>query len=96
MYKYSSPPLWAFLQAHPAIPPFLVVTEHRAELRVLRSSFPLAVYFTHGCVYVSVFIPQFTPPPPFQVSVSVFYVCASIPALQMSTQVSALTELVME
>ena len=32
----------------------LTITEHRAELPVLYSSFPLASYFTHGSVYVSV------------------------------------------
>ena len=39
----------------PCIPPhpcptLKVITEHLAELRVLPSSFPLAVYFTHGSV----------------------------------------------
>ena len=30
-----------------------VSTEHRAEAPVLHSSFPLAVYFTHGSVFMS-------------------------------------------
>ena len=34
------------------IPPLCVITEHRAKLPVLSSSFPLAVYFTHGSVYI--------------------------------------------
>ena len=32
------------------IPPIKVIKEHRAELPVLYSSFPLAIYFTHGSV----------------------------------------------
>ena len=32
----------------PPVPPLCVITEHQAELPVLYSSFPLAVYFTHG------------------------------------------------
>ena len=34
-----------------AIPPLQVITEHQAELPVLYSSFPLAIYFTHRSVY---------------------------------------------
>ena len=45
---------------------------------------------------MSVLISQFIPSPPLHVYMSVFYVCVSIPALQMNTQVSALMELVME
>ena len=36
----------------PPPPPLSVITERRAGLPALRSSFPLAVYFTHGGVYV--------------------------------------------
>ena len=34
---------------------FWVITEHRAKLPVLYGNFPLAVYFTHGSVYMSVY-----------------------------------------
>ena len=34
-------------------PPLFIVTEHQVELLVLYSNFPLASYFTHGYVYVS-------------------------------------------
>ena len=37
--------------------------EHPDEFLVLYSRFPLAVYFTHGSVYMSILISQFIPPP---------------------------------
>ena len=37
----------------PPIPPIQVITEQRAELPVPFRSFPLAISFAHGCVYVS-------------------------------------------
>jgi len=36
-------------------------SHHRAELPVLHSRFPLAIYFTHGSVYMSVLISQLIP-----------------------------------
>ena len=48
----------------PPIPPRQVITEHRAELPVLYSRFPLAICFTHGSVCMSVLISQFVPPSP--------------------------------
>ena len=57
----SSPPTWA---CPPPMPPLQVVTEHQAELPVLCSSFPLAVCFTQGSVYMSVIPSQFVPPSP--------------------------------
>ena len=36
----------------------------QAGLPVLYSSFPLAVYFTHGSVYMPVLLSQFIPPSP--------------------------------
>ena len=47
----------------PHIPPLWVITEHRTELPVLYSSFPLASYFTHGSVYKSMLLSQFIPYP---------------------------------
>ena len=35
------------------IPPHQVVTNHRADLPVLCSCFPLAIYFTFGSIYMS-------------------------------------------
>ena len=44
---HISPPSWT---SHPPtpIPPLEVITEYWAELSVLYTRFPLAVYFTHG------------------------------------------------
>ena len=63
---------------HPSLPQnFLyAITEHRAELPVLYSRLPLAIYFTHGSVYTSISISQFIPPP--HVHTAVLYVCTSI------------------
>ena len=38
------------------IPPHYVITQHRAELPLLCSSFRLAIYFTHGSVYMPVLL----------------------------------------
>ena len=43
------------------IPPFQVVTKHRADLPVLCGCFPLAMYFTFGSVYMSMTLSHFVP-----------------------------------
>ena len=48
--------------AHPHIPSLQVITEHQAEQPALYSSFPLAIYFKHSGVYMSVLISQFVLP----------------------------------
>ena len=74
--------LYTYISPFPPEPPFLpqnslcVITEHRAELPVLNSKLPLAIYFTHGSVYLSISSSQFIPPP--HVHTSVLYVCTSI------------------
>ena len=57
-------------------------------------SFPLAVYFTHGNVYMSIlislFIPPSPPPPPAGgggIHTSIPYICVSIPALELNSPV---------
>ena len=77
---YISPPSWT------SLPHLYVITERRAELPVLYSSFPLAICLTHGGVYMSVLILQFVPPsfPLPSVHKSFLYICASIPALQIA------------
>ena len=47
----------------PRIPPIWVPTEHQAELRVLYRSFPPAVCFTHGSVFMFILIFPFRPCP---------------------------------
>ena len=47
---HISPPSWACLP--PPIPSLQVITEPRAEPPMLYSRFPLAIYFTHGSVYM--------------------------------------------
>ena len=69
-------------------PPIQVITEHRAELPVLYGRFPLAIYFTHGSVFMSNLISQFIPPSPQpHVHMCILYVCVSIPALQIGSSV---------
>ena len=74
---YISPLSWASLP-HPLIPPLQVITEHRAELPVLYSSFPLAIYVTHGSVYMSVLLSQFIHPSLLPLSTSPFSTSASL------------------
>ena len=52
---YISPP-----RPTPPPPTHVVITEHRAELPVLYSSFPLVICFTHGGM--SMLVSQFVPP----------------------------------
>ena len=77
-----APPFWAF----PA-PPLQVITERWAELLVLDSSFPVALYFPRG-VFMSNLISQFIPPSHSPcVCTSVLYVCVSVPALELGSSV---------
>ena len=46
----------------PAIPPYQVITEHQTGPPVLCSSFPLAICFIHGSVYMLMLPSQFIPP----------------------------------
>ena len=70
LYAYVYPHIPSLLHLPPtlSIPPLQVVTKHQADLPVLCSCFPLAIYFTFGSVYVSVllshFVPASPPPPP--------------------------------
>ena len=57
LYVYiSAVPLEPPSHPHSPFPPLWVITEHQAELHVLYSSFPLAICFTHGSVYMSVLL----------------------------------------
>ena len=49
---HISPPSW-ISGPLTSIPPLEVITEHWTELAVLYNSFPLAIYATHGSVYMS-------------------------------------------
>ena len=70
--------------SHP-IPPLQVITEHRTELPVLYSRFPLDTCFTYGTVHMSVLISQ--PSLLHCVHMSLLYVCISISALQIGSSV---------
>ena len=47
-----------------SLPPLQVVTKYRADLPVLCSCFPLAIYFTFGSVYMSMLLSHFIPASP--------------------------------
>ena len=59
------PPLLSLPQT--LISPLQVVTKHRADLPVLCSCLPLAIYFTFSSVYMSMLLSHFVPayPSPF-------------------------------
>ena len=59
---HINPPLESPSYSTP-IPRLQIITEHWAELPVLYSSFPLAVHFTCGSVYMLMLLCQFVPPP---------------------------------
>ena len=59
---YTSSLLVELPSHFPPHPTLQVVTEHKAELPVLSRNFPLALCFTHGNVYISMLLSQFTPP----------------------------------
>ena len=58
MFTHISPPSWVFLPS--PISKHSVITEYQAELPVLYSNFPLAIYF-----HTSTLLSQFVPPSPF-------------------------------
>ena len=77
-----------YIHTPPRIPPIWVTTEHQAELCVLYRSFPLAVCFTHGSVFMSILISQFVPPSPSaHVHTFILYVCIYIHALQIGSSI---------
>ena len=74
LYVYIYPHIPSLLRLPPTlpIPPLWVVTKHRADLPVLCSCFPLAIYFTFGSVYMSVLLSHFVPAYPSPSLVAVF------------------------
>ena len=92
LYTYVYPHIPSLLRLPPTllIPPFQVVTKHRADLPVLCSCFLLAIYLTFGSVYMSMLLSPFVlaytfPPPlptmsssPFSTSVSLFMSCPQV------------------
>ena len=64
---------------NPPIPPPRSSQSTNAELPVPYSSFTLAIYFTHGSVYMSVLVSQFIPTSPsYPVPTSPFSMSASL------------------
>ena len=69
-YIHIYPHISSLLRLSPTlpIPPFQVVTKHRADLPVLCGCFPLAIDFTFGSVYMSMplshFVPAYPSPSP--------------------------------
>ena len=85
MYTYIP----SFLDLPPNSPPHpQAITEHRAELPVLYSSFPLSVSFTHGSVYMSLPFISCSPSPTIpRVHMFMLCICISVPALELGSSV---------
>ena len=86
LYVYVYPHLASLLRLPPTlpIPPLYVITKHQADLPVLCSCFPLAIYFTFATVYMSVVLSHFIPAyPPPRVLKSILYICVFIPVLTL-------------
>ena len=86
LYVYIYPHIPSLLRLPPTlpIPPLQVVTKHRADLPVLYSCFPLAIYFTFGCIYMSMLCSHFVPASP-RVLKSILYICVFIPVLPLGS-----------
>ena len=86
LYLYIYPlPLGFHSQSSPN-PPLSVITEHQAELFLLYSSFPLAGYFTHGCVICQSYSHNSShspAPTPCHSHLSILYIWISFPALEI-------------
>ena len=63
MYAYIPSLLDVPPTLHSSYPIIYDITEHRAELPVVHSWFPLAIYFTYGSVYMSIPISKLSHPP---------------------------------
>ena len=61
VYIYPHIPSLLRLPLTLPIPPLQMVTKHQADLPVLCSCFPLAIYFTFGSVYMSMLLSHFVP-----------------------------------
>ena len=70
LYIYIYPHISSLLHLPPTlpIPPLQVVTKHQADLPVLCSCFPLAIYFTFGSIYKSMPLSHFIPAYPYRSS----------------------------
>ena len=93
LYVYVYPHIPSLLHLPPTllISPLQVVTKNRADLPVLCSFFPLAIYFTLGSMYVSMLLSHFIPAypsPPTHVLKSILYICIFIPVLSLGSSES--------
>ena len=78
-------PLGLHSQSSPT-PPLSVITEHQAGLFLFYSSFPLAGYFTHGCVICQSYSHNSShspAPTPCHSHLSILYIWISFPALEI-------------
>ena len=88
LYVYIYPYIPSFLSLPPTlpIPPLQGVTKQLVDLPVLCSSFPLAIHFTLGSVYMSGLLSHFVPASPsptvssspFSTSASLFLPCHQV------------------
>ena len=86
VYIYSHIPSLLSLPLTLPIPSLQVITKHQIDLLVLCSSFPLAINFTFGSVYMSMLLSHFIPAPPlhpvpsspFSTSMSLFLPCHQV------------------
>ena len=87
VYIYPHIPSLLLLPPTPPIPLLQVVTNHPADLPVLCSCFPLAIYFIFGSVYMSMLLSHFVPATllPSRVLQFFLYVCVFIPVLPLGS-----------
>ena len=90
IYIYPHIPSLLHLPHTFPIPPLQVVTKHPADLHLLCSCFPLAIYFTFGSVYMSMPLSPFIPAyhSSFLCPQVHLYICVFIPVLPLGSSES--------
>ena len=83
----TSPLSWASLP--PSLSHSSRSSKHQADLPVLCSSFPLAIHFTSGSIYIyqCYSLTSFQLPLPHRVLKSILYICIFIPSLPLGSSV---------
>ena len=89
VYMYCYIPSLLSLPPTLPIPLLQVITKHQADLPVLCSSFPLAIHFTSGSIYIyqCYSLTSFQLPLPHRVLKSILYICIFIPSLPLGSSV---------
>ena len=82
----------AYTSLPPPTPSYPSRLSQSARFPASYSEFPLAIYFTHGNLHVSMLVSQFLPPASPTASTSLRYARVSIAALHIGSSVQCLSD----